>query len=243
MLLRTPNDATVATPGSGGRFTAAIFDMDGLLLDSERVILEAWQQTAREFGAELKREGYLELIGRRGADVRALLVSLLPDGFPLETARPRVQEIVAERRAREGFVVKPGVRALLARLAESGVACAVASSTRREEVERRLTLTELHAHFSVLVGGDEVEHGKPAPDIFLLAAARLAIPPAQCIVFEDIEHGARAAVTAGMQVVIVPDLKPPSAEAQAFSLAVLPSLELVLGTFAAWFLAGSNADR
>jgi HAD superfamily hydrolase (TIGR01509 family) len=217
------------------RFEAAIFDMDGLLLDSERAILESWQQAAREHGAELKRETYLQLLGRRGADVRSLFRSLLPVDFPFDTARARAQAIVAERRTREGFVVKPGARQLLARLSSGKIPCAVASSTRIEEVERRLTLAELRPYFAAVAGGDEVEHGKPAPDIFLLAAQRLDVDPARCLVFEDIEHGARAAVAAGMQVVIVPDLSPASTDAQRMSLAVLASLEHTTGVYEAWF--------
>jgi HAD superfamily hydrolase (TIGR01509 family) len=230
------NHDTLSDTPQRGPFAAAIFDMDGLLLDSERVILDAWQEVARAYGTELKRETYLQLIGRRGADVRALFLSLLPEGFPFDEARVRVQEIVTIRRAREGFSVKPGVRTLLARLAATNIPCAVASSTRLEEVERRLGSVALRAHFATVVGGDEVEHGKPAPDIFLLAAMRLAVPPAECIVFEDVEHGGRAAIAAGMQVVIVPDLQPPSVEAQRFSLAVLPTLEHTDASFAAWFV-------
>jgi len=224
------------------RFTAAIFDMDGLLLDTERVILEAWQAVARELGTELARETYVQLIGRRAADVRGLFRSLLPEDFPFDEARGRVQRLVAERRAREGFRVKPGVQSLLNRLEQHHVPCAVASSTRLEEVERRLQAVQLRSHFQAVVGGDEVANGKPAPDIFLLAASRLGVPAAACVVFEDVEHGARAAVAAGMQVVIVPDLKPPSAEAQAFSLAVLSSLEDVQNTFERWFPARAARD-
>lgn len=199
--------------------------------------MEAWQQAALEHGAELSREGYLQLIGRRADDVRGGMQRLLPPGFAFDAARARAQALIAERRAREGFVVKPGARALLVQLQASGVPCAVASSTRREEVERRLSLSDPSSQFQALVGGDEVEHGKPAPDIFLLAATCLAIPPQQCLVFEDIEYGARGAIAAGMHVVIVPDLKQPSVEAQASSLAVLASLEEVHAHLGRWFRA------
>ena len=219
--------AQTSLSNRSGPFMAAIFDMDGLLLDSERAIMDAWQQAAQEHGASLSSDSYLPLKGRRAADVRGLMRGMLPPGFAFDAARARVQELIALRRRKEGFVVKPGARALLTQLQAAEVPCAVASSTRREEVERRLSLAGLAVQFQALVGGDEVEHGKPAPDIFLLAAARLGRAPRQCLVFEDIEHGARAAIAAGMQVVIVPDLKQPSAEARAFSLAVLGSLEEV----------------
>jgi len=223
-------------PTPRARFTAAIFDMDGLLLDSERAIMESWQQAAREFGAELKTEHYLQLIGRRGADVRTLFRSILPEGFPFDEARARARVLSTERRAREGFLVKPGVQQLLARLAQHAVPAAVASSTHRDEVERRLSMTQLHSQFAAITGGDEVQHGKPAPDIFLLAAERLGVEPQQCVVFEDVEHGAHGALAAGMQVVIVPDLKQPSPDIQIRCLAVLPTLEHVEHTFVSWFV-------
>lgn len=224
-------------------FAAAIFDMDGLLLDSERVILETWQEVAREHGAQLTREAYVQLIGRRGADVRELFRSMLPASFPFETARGHVQERVKARREREGFTVKPGARVLLERLRRARVPCAVASSTRLDEVERRLTLTKLREHFAACAGGDEVEHGKPAPDIFLLAARRLNIAADACLAFDDVEHGARAALAAGMQVVIVPDLKPASAEISALTWAVLPSLEEVHARIGDWFGAERPHER
>jgi HAD superfamily hydrolase (TIGR01509 family) len=209
--------------------------MDGLLLDSERPILEAWQTATDELGVTFDSAAFVRAIGQRVADSRAQFRASLGADFPLELVRARVQALLAERRAREGFSVKPGARELLLRLAALGVPCAVASSTRREEVELRLESTALASLFGALVGGDEVVHGKPAPDTFLLAAERLRVAPAECLVFEDAEQGARAAASAGMQVVIVPDLKQPSDEARRFSLAVLDSLVRVDGELDGWF--------
>lgn len=230
-----PIEAVAVTHPGGARFRAVIFDMDGLLLDSERPILESWLAAAREHDVELRAETLLNALGRRAADVRGSFRAQLPPDFPFDAVRARVQVLIAEARDRDGFPVKDGVQALLQRLHARGVPCAVASSTRREEVERRLTLVGLRSFFDALVGGDEVEHGKPAPDIFLLAAERLGVAPAQCLVFEDAEPGAHGAVAAGMQAVIVPDLKQPSAEAHALSLAVMTSLRHVDEPFADWF--------
>lgn len=131
----------------------------------------------------------------------------------------------------------PGVQAMLGRCRTARLPCAVASSTKREQLEDRLHRAGLHGYFAGFAGGDEVDHGKPAPDIFLLAAQRLGVEARRCLVFEDSEHGARGAIAAGMGVVIVPDLTVPSAEARAFSTAVLTSLEEADHFFSDWFVA------
>lgn len=220
-----------------GPFAAAIFDMDGLLLDSERPILDAWLQSAEELGLALSADALIQALGRRAEDARVLFRAAFPTDFPFERARSRVQALLTARREQGGFVVKPGVVALLARLGALGIPCAVASSTRRAEVERRLEHADLATYFRALVGGDEVEHGKPAPDTFLLAARRLEVEPARCVVFEDMEHGALGAIAAGMQAVIVPDLRQPGDEVRPLCLSVLPSLELLDPHFDAWFAA------
>ena len=220
-----------------GRFAAAIFDMDGLLLDSERPILDAWLQASAELGYALSPEPLVHALGRRAEDARGLFRAAFPDDFPFDRARARVQALLTQRREQGPFSLKAGVSKLLARLVSLNVPCAVASSTRRAEVERRLAHAGLSAYFRALVGGDEVEHGKPAPDTFLLAARRLEVEPARCVVFEDMEHGARGAIAAGMQAVIVPDLKQPGDAVRALCLSVLPSLELHDAHFDAWFPA------
>ena len=215
-------------------FRAAVFDMDGLLIDSERPILEAWLQAAREFGAALSEADYLQVVGCGEADTRARLQHCLGAACSYDAARARVGTLLAPRQA-QGFAVKAGVVALLERLRERAVPCVVASSTERAEVQRRLQLAGLAGFFASLSGGDEVTRGKPHPDLFLLAAQRAQRSPRDCLAFEDSEHGARAALAAGMAVVIVPDLKSPSAEACATSLAVLASLHDAQAHLARWF--------
>jgi len=215
-------------------FRAAIFDMDGLLIDSERPILDAWLQAAREFGAPLAEADYLRVVGCGEADTRALLQQCLGEACSYDAARERVGALLAPRQM-QGFAVKAGVVALLERLRERAVPCVVASSTERAEVQRRLRQAGLDPFFASLSGGDEVTRGKPHPDLFLLAAQRARQSPCDCLVFEDSEHGARGAVAAGMAVVIVPDLKAPSVDARAASLAVLASLLDAQAHVERWF--------
>ncbi|MET0340764.1 MAG: HAD family phosphatase [Polyangiales bacterium] len=223
-------------------FSAAIFDMDGLLLDSERPILEAWLTASRELCADISPEIFLSVLGRRAADAGAQFRASFPEGYPFDKARARVQELLAAHRDGCGFALKPGVLPLLGALKARGVPCAVASSTRRAEVERRLAKCDLTSYFQALVGGDEVERGKPDPDVFLRAAERLGVAPRGCVVFEDMEHGARGAIAAGMKVVLVPDLKEPSDGFRSECLAVLASLDMIAAQLEGWFPSGAGLD-
>jgi HAD superfamily hydrolase (TIGR01509 family) len=123
-----------------------------------------------------------------------------------------------------GPPLKPGLLPLLDGLEALRLPLAVASATARAEIERRLAGVSLLRRFDAVVGGDEVARGKPAPDLFLLAAGRLGARPADCLVLEDSEAGVRAAAAAGMAVVMVPDLVEPSPSVRALAEAVLPSL-------------------
>jgi HAD superfamily hydrolase (TIGR01509 family) len=205
------------------RFGAVVFDMDGLLLDSERPLLDAWVRAARELDCPFEPELLARVLGRPGKDGVAMFRAALPHDFPWEPVGRRARELLTAHRE-AGYRVKPGARELLTRLRQAGVPCAVASSTKRAQVERQLHQVELLPFFGAIAAGDEVENGKPAPDIFLLAAERLGVPATTCLVFEDSEHGARGAIAARMQVVLVPDVNQPGDEARAFSLAVLDSL-------------------
>ena len=216
-------------------FRAAIFDMDGLLIDSERPVRDAWRAATAEFGVSLDDTRYLQLIGRNEHDSRALLESWLAPACTYAQARARADVLLAEALGEAGYAVKAGVAALLQALRERNVPCAVASSTHREEVERRLRQAGLARWFDGFNGGDEVTRGKPHPDLFLLAAERLGQRPGDCLVFEDSEHGARGALAAGMSVVIVPDLKMPADDACTASLAVLRSLHDAPAHLHRWF--------
>lgn len=217
-------------------YKAAIFDMDGLLLDSERPIRDAWLLAAHRNNIGLTETDYLKVVGRNETDAKAILGGIFDERFSFEEARGHVAILLAESNATRGYAVKPGALALLSWLSARAVPCCVASSTRGTEVRRRLDQTALIAFFGAICGGDEVARGKPSPDLFLLASQRLGVRPEDCLVFEDSEHGAIGARAAGMSVVIVPDLKLPSADVRANCIAVLQSLEHALPRCDAWFV-------
>lgn len=215
------------------RFDAVVFDMDGLLIDSERPIRDAWIEVTKEAGRPLSAEDYLGVIGLGIERARPHLQALLGDGLLYDDVRERVRLRLLERYGRTGYPPKPGARELLGALQQRGVPCGVASSTYLGEITRRLGLIGLLQLMRAVAGGDEVEHPKPAPDVYLLAARRLGVEPARCLAFEDTETGARAAMAAGMQVIVVPDLKPPGAAVRP--LMTVRSLSSVIECMAGWF--------
>lgn len=207
------------------RIRAAIFDMDGLMLDTEPIYRLAWQAAAADFGREIDDRLYLRLIGRSNRDAERVLAGIFGESFPLVEFRLRWVEHWRGRIDSEGIKRKPGLDETLELLETLGVPKAVATSTEAEDAAWTLGLAGLTSRFDAVVSGDRVERGKPAPDIFVAAAAALGVPAGCCIAFEDSDPGAAAAASAGMLTVIVPDMKPPSAAARASAYRVLESLE------------------
>jgi HAD superfamily hydrolase (TIGR01509 family) len=220
-------------------FRAAIFDMDGLLIDSERAIMRAWMAGARELGIEIAEHEFVECVGRSGPDSDAILVRLLGGRPMFEATRSRAHALLRDQARlhddEPAFPLKAGALALLDALRDAGVPCAVASSSRVAEIRHRLGAVGVLGHFRAVAGGDEVARGKPDPALYLLAASRLEMPPSDCIAFEDSENGARAAQAAGIRVVIVPDLRRPSPDVAAGSHDVMDSLEDAIAHVPRWF--------
>lgn len=216
-------------------YTTAIFDMDGLLLDSERPIRDAWEAVLTGMGRVYDHQLYLSAVGRNLADTRMLFTQGHGDGFDFDEALAQVRLRLADTVEHSGFAVKPGAHGLLAELTGRGVRRAVASSTALDRIGQRLSKSGLLDRFEALAGGNEVQRGKPEPDIFLLAAARLGVAPETCLVFEDSSYGAQGALAAGMGVVLVPDLKSPTEEIERRAVRILGSLEEALGFVDEWF--------
>lgn len=216
---------------------AVIFDMDGLLFDTERIALHAWQNAGKTYGVDIPEALIIESVGRNTRDTKALFECALGQNFDFVQTR-KLRIAYAEEYIRQhGVPIKSGVTELLDLLSTHGVPCAVATSTERTRAEKLLMEANIRAYFDAVICGDDVQQGKPAPDIFLCAAQQLQVAPERCYVLEDSESGIRAAVSAHMTPILIPDIKLPSDETQRLAAHVFPSLCETTSFFADLLLA------
>lgn len=203
---------------------AVIFDMDGLLLDSERPVRDAWRAVTAERGYRLDESIYLEVVGRDDRDTREIFRRHFGNDFPFGELKFRIRNLLAERFGQTGYNLKAGAAELLQSLAARSVPCVVATSTANAKARTRLSRAGILPYLLDISGGDEVAKGKPEPDLYLLAAKKLEIAPDECLVLEDSVSGARAAYQAGMGVIFIPDLMDPPPDVRDFSMGIFGSL-------------------
>lgn len=207
---------------------AIIFDMDGLMLNSEVIFHQAWQSTLVDLGyGPLDDEDYLQLVGCSNDLAEEVLLQFLGSNFPVERFRTGWRQRW-EALAAEGIPTKPGLWPLLNWLDKVGIPKAVGTSSNDHEAQIGLKSTGLWPRFDAIVTVDQAGVGKPAPDIFLTAANAINISPAKCLVLEDSNAGVQAATAAGMAVIMVPDLQTPTEDAKQHALAIVSSLHEVL---------------
>jgi HAD superfamily hydrolase (TIGR01509 family) len=202
---------------------AVIFDMDGVLLDTETLYRTAIFAACAYQGHEMVDHVHRSLIGAPKDLGDALLLAHFGDRFDVD-----LYHLVCEEHFRglcqSGVPPRPGVRPLLACLRREGIPCGVATSTRRAPAEAQLRTAGILDEFDVLVTRTDVTQGKPHPETFLKAAETLKARPANCLALEDSHNGVRAAAAAGMATIMIPDLLLPTAEMEALCVAVLPGL-------------------
>lgn len=187
-----------------------VFDMDGLLFDSEQLFMEQLAAVMADRGYHLTREIYTHTLGMGGEPLKRYMTEQYGASYPFEECGKEAQKRVIQIAEHVGLRVKPEIREVLGKLNQEGKRCAVASTTRTEHVEKYLEITGLRDFFSVVIGGERVSVSKPDPAIFLLAAKQCGVEPEETVVLEDSENGVRAAHAAGMAVICVPDLVHPS---------------------------------
>lgn len=207
---------------------AVIFDMDGVIFDSERATYLCWKKVAEDHGLERMDEVYRRCIGVTLEVTRQICLDAYGEDFPYEKFAKEASELYHERYDGGRLPIKEGVREILSYLKENGIPTAIASSTRQNRVVSQLDEAGLLGFFDVVVGGESVSKSKPAPDIFLYAAEQLGIAPADCVVIEDSFNGIRAAHAAGMIPVMVPDMLEPDDEIRGKCETVCISLRDVL---------------
>lgn len=202
---------------------AVVFDMDGVIFDSERAVLAVWQELAEELGLQDIEAVFRRCIGTN----KARTGEIFRESYPALDFAAFDRETRGRFQARHGggrLPLKSGAREILAALGERGVPLALASSTDSAVVRQELDEAGLLGYFDAVVGGDQVTRSKPDPEIFLRASALLDTPPARCFVIEDSFNGIRAARAAGMRPLMVPDMVPPDGEMERLSEAILPDL-------------------
>ena len=203
-----------------------IFDMDGVLFDTERLIIESWYGIAGDYGVsnDAIEATCVRCIGVTHDEVKRIFLEDYGQDFPFEESQARLREIFMKRVAEHGMPVKEGSVELLSYLKEQGIPAIVATSTRTQVAERELKDTGLYDYFVKVVGGDMAARSKPAPDIFLKAAEELGKDIKRCMVIEDSFNGIKAAAAAGARPVMVPDMLMPGDDIKKLAEAVLPSL-------------------
>lgn len=186
---------------------AVIFDWDGVVVNSSAHHERSWEILAKTRGLPLPADHFKRGFGKKN-NVIIPDLGWASDSADVEALAHAKEEIYRSLVRQNGIEPLPGVRQLLGALRERGIPCAIASSTERANLDLPLDLMGLREFFSVIVSGEEVVHGKPDPAVFVLAAQRLGIAPANCVVIEDALVGIEAAKRAGMPVIAVATTNP-----------------------------------
>lgn len=205
---------------------AVVFDMDGLLFDTEALYREAMQATALRLGVEMSDATFLRMIGLPAEASRLLLTDHYGSDFDVE--RFWIESATIFRAMGEGrHYLKAGVVELLDRIDELKLTRAIATSSGHGSVERNLSRHGLTARFHAIVAHGDYARGKPNPDPYLVAAERLGVAPEHCLALEDSHNGVRSAASAGMMTVMVPDLLPPTDDIRKLCVHVVRDLHEV----------------
>ncbi|WP_414041656.1 HAD family hydrolase [Acidithiobacillus sp. M4-SHS-6] len=215
---------------------AAIFDWDGVLIDSADRHLESWHRLAREEGKPLPPDFFLPSFGKTNNWIIPQILRWTEDPQEISRLGARKEALYREVVAEQGVSLYPAAVAFCASLARRSVPMAIASSTARANIELTLAQTHLRHFFRTIVSAEDVQRGKPDPEVFLLAAQRLGFTPERCVVFEDAPAGVEAAKRAGMWAIAVTTTNP--AEALQRADRTLPSfVGLTAVAIEEWFFS------
>ena len=201
-----------------------LFDMDGLILDTEKLYCRFWQEAARALGYPMTMEQALGMRSLNRYAGEAKLKSYFGEGISYTEVREKRIELMDAFVEKEGVTTKPGIWELLAFLQEKQIRTAIATSSPIGRTKKYLSSVHLENEFDAIVSGYMVEHGKPEPDIYVYAARQLGLEPENCIVLEDSPAGILAAYRAGCMPVMIPDLDEPDEETRKLLFAQAESL-------------------
>ena len=203
---------------------AVIFDMDGVIFDSERLVIECWKVIAEKHNIPDIVEICMRVQGNNREETGRRFREKYGNGFPYEVYKKEVSALFRHLYGEGRLPLKPGVADILEELKRKRVPLALASSTRTDIVKQELQDANLLPYFDAVLGGDMALRSKPEPDIFLAAAAKLSADPAHCYVLEDSYNGIRAAYQAGMHPIMVPDMQQPTEEIRGLAEVIVDNL-------------------
>ena len=210
------------------QYQAVVFDMDGVIFDTERLVIEFWKEVAKKHNIPNIEHTCIQCLGTNRVRTREIFLENYGADFPYDPYRAEVTELFNTHYKGVPLPTKPGIRELLSYLQEQDIKVGLASSTAQHLVRDEIGTAGLLPYFQTLVCGDMVEHSKPAPDIFLKACEILNADPTKSIAIEDSFNGIRSAHCAGMTPIMVPDQVQPTDEIRALAFHVMPSLLDVL---------------
>lgn len=206
-----------------------LFDMDGLVLDSEKLYARFWAEGTRFYGYDMS---YTQALGMRALSAqagKAKIAAYFGPEADYQLMRAKRMELMESFIEENGVECKPGIHELLTWLHEQGIRTAITSSSPMDRIRRHLALHGLDTRFDALCSGHDVPNGKPAPDIYLHGAASLGLKPEECLALEDAPAGIESAFRAGCLAVVVPDLDQPGEETLARCFARADSLSDIIG--------------
>ena len=207
------------------KLKAVIFDMDGLMLDTEVLAIMSLRKAADAIGISLTDEVVMAMNGLNEYDANILLEKELGQPFDREKFSEAFYEDYHKRTIlNDSIPIKEGLIELIDYLKENNIKLAVATSTKADVALKKLKLARIANRFEIIVGGDQVVRGKPAPDPYLKAADKLGVDIKNCLALEDSDNGAMSAFSAGIRVIVVPDIKQPSQATKEIALTICNSL-------------------
>lgn len=214
----------------------ALFDMDGLLLDTEPITIQAKVEEGKKIGLPIKEEMVKHTIGMSQKHVDAYFTSLFGERYQHDYFKKKRQEYLFAYMEKYGLPIKEGALSLLAFLKEEGVPMAIVTSSSREIVKQYQKYHSFFSYFDKIITGDEVKEGKPHPDVYLHAAEVMCVKAEDCIVFEDSKNGVLSASRAKMTVVMVPDLIEPDEEVLSFHPHIKENLQSAIPFVKEWLI-------
>lgn len=196
-------------------FEGVVFDVDGVLFNTERLMHQIWHEVGAEMGWPQPGRDYLEFVGNGRSVIFEKMLAFYGPDFPKEEFLTTCSQTLQDRVEQFGVPLKPGVREMLDFLKQQNIPMAIATSTAMRRTGKRMELTGLAPYFTAMITGDQVTHGKPDPEIYLLACNALGTDPSRTLAVEDSRNGILSASAARMPTVMIPDMIPPTPELEA----------------------------